>query len=451
MKVSEASALLSAEYKGNDVEFHGATIDTRQLQPGNLFIAFSGVSNDGNAFVQIAKEAGAAAAIVTAYQDCDLPQILVKQPEQALRCLAEANRQTYSLPVVAITGSCGKTTTKNLLASILKGVAPTLASAGTYNNNLGVPWMLMGLDASHRYAVFELGANHKGEVADLVDLVKPSCAVITMVAPVHLEGFGSLDNIAAAKSEIYEGLPADGTAIINADDAFVDYFKSKAGSRPVLTFGQNEGAAILATDIGLSDAQRPCFVLHTPVGSTEIKLQLLGAHNVTNALAAAACAYSLGVGIDAIKQGLEACLPETKRLNIDTGPCGTVIIDDSYNANPSSVAAAIKLLANYQGKKILVLGDMLELADRAEELHRHIGNVAKDHQLDALYGYGPLSDFACQAFRDKGLHFADQASLIESLRAELGAGTTVLVKGSKSMKMWQVVEAIKGGAACSTG
>ncbi|OGT49369.1 MAG: hypothetical protein A3F17_00625 [Gammaproteobacteria bacterium RIFCSPHIGHO2_12_FULL_41_15] len=451
MKISEIAALLKVEYRGDDVEFEGAAIDSRQVEENNLFIALPGRQVDGNTFVSAAKAAGASAAIVTAYQACELPQILVKDSQKALRQLAADYRQKFHLPVVAITGSCGKTTAKNMLASIFREASSTLANKGTYNNELGVSWMLMGLRKYHEYAVFELGANHKGEIADLVKLVKPCCAAVTMVAPVHLEGFGHVDDIAQAKSEIYEGLPSDGIAIINADDEYCDYFIKKAGNRRKIFFGKEKKADVIVTDIVLSQQLQPQFVLHTPEASIPVNMQLVGEHNVMNALVAAACAYAFGITLAQIKKGIEACKPEIKRLIVHQSKRGTVVIDDSYNANPSSVAAAVKLLAKYSGKKILVLGDMLELGDRAVEMHRHIGRLAKEHQVNLFYGYGELSKEACLQFGENGFHFSDQNTLIANLTHQIDAQTTLLVKGSNSMKMWNVVEAILGESSCCTG
>jgi len=341
------------------------------------------------------------------------------------------------LPLVAITGSNGKTTTKEMIAAILSRAGKALATRGNLNNDIGVPLTLMRLDASYRHGVIEMGANHPGEIAYLVNITRPQVAVITNAGSAHLEGFGSIEGVARAKGEIYGALEADGVAVINADDAYADLWRALAAKCRVFSFGIDKPADVSAKWQG--DVHGSHLHLHTPVGDAELNLALPGRHNVMNALAATAAALAMGVSLDGVVKGLEGLAPVGGRLQIREGINGATIIDDSYNANPVSLRAGIDVLAACQGRRYLALGDMGELGADAEQLHAEAGTYARQAGIDGVYATGPLSKGAVEAFGTGGHHFAEQQQLIAALKTELDSGVTVLVKGSRSSRMERVV------------
>jgi UDP-N-acetylmuramoyl-tripeptide--D-alanyl-D-alanine ligase len=442
MKLSELAHLLAGKLQGQDTTFDGVSIDTRTLAPQNLFIALRGPHFDGHHFSAIAQQRQAAAAIVST-PITELPFVQVQDTHAALGQLAAAHRQQFSLPLIAVTGSCGKTTTKTFIATILQYHGITLATEGTLNNDIGVPLTLLRLKPEHQYAVIEMGANHAGEIDYITHLAKPTVALITNAAPVHLEGFGDLLGVATAKGEIYRGLAAEGTAIINADDPFANYWRDLVTHKKTLHFGLDKTADITARDVQLDNEGRASFTLVTPQGTAKIKLQLLGKHQVLNALAAAAAAHAIAIPLAVIQQGLEKTTPVGKRLCQYPGRSHITIMDDSYNANPTATRAALAVLAERVGDKILVLGDMLELGNQEQQFHTEIGQEARKLGINALYAYGKLTQFAAQAFGEEGYYFADQQQLIIALQKAVKPGMTVLVKGSKAMAMWRVVEALK--------
>jgi UDP-N-acetylmuramoyl-tripeptide--D-alanyl-D-alanine ligase len=443
MKLSELARLVGGELRGEDTEFAGVSIDTRTLKPQELFIALRGPHFDGHDFVAAARDQQAAAALVVNSVTNQLPYVQVKDTYAALGQLAAAYRQCFNLPLIAVTGSCGKTTTKTLIATILQQQGVALATEGTLNNEIGVPLTLLRLQPQHQYAVIEMGANHPGEIAYITHLAQPSVALITNAAPVHLEGFGDLVGVAKAKGEIYRGLPADGVAIINADDAYADYWQNLADDKKNLRFGLEKPAEISAQNVQLNQKGQPSFTLLTPQGNVFVRLQLLGKHQVMNALAAAAAAHAVGVPLTIIQQGLENTVPVGKRLYQYPGRSQITIMDDSYNANPAATCVALAVLAERPGEKIFVLGDMLELGSMAEHFHAEVGHEARKLGIKALYAYGKLTRIAAQAFGEDGYYFADQQQLITALQKAVRPGMTVLVKGSKAMAMWRVVEALK--------
>ena len=375
----------------------------------------------------------------------ELPQLVVADTRVALGQLGAINRQAYQGPLAAVTGSSGKTTVKEMLASILRVgfTGPVLATRGNLNNDLGAPLTLLELAPEHVGAVIELGANHVGEIAYTVSLTKPQVAIITNAGNAHVGEFGGPDKIIQAKGEILEGLPADGTAILNLDDKAFATWQQRNGGRRMLSFAVSNSAADFYTGELARDA-RGClaFTLQSPAGSARIQLNLLGEHNVANALAAAAAAHALGVSLVGIKAGLESLQPVKGRAAAQLASNGARVIDDTYNANPISMCAAVDILAGFSGRTVLVLGDMGELGEWAEQGHRDVGAYAAD-KIDALYAVGPLMAHAVAAFGPQGQHFADQASLIAAVLHE-PAGCSILIKGSRSAAMENVVVALCG-------
>ncbi len=440
MRLSEAAKALAVSWSGQDVSFSGCDTDSRALSPGALFAALRGERFDGHDFVEQAQARGAAAALVERPIDPALPSLIVPDTRQALGRLAAAWRRRFQLPVAAVTGSNGKTTVKEMLASILSGQGAVLATQGNLNNDIGLPLTLFRLGAEHRFAVLEMGANHVGEIAGLAAVAAPTVGVITQCAPAHLEGFGSVDAVARAKGELFEGLDASGTAVINADDDYADYWRGLAGSRRQLTFGLKAGADVSAVcELG---PERSRLDLRTPAGNALVHLALPGRHNVMNALAAAAVTIALDLPLDLIKAGLERMQPVGGRLQIRAGSGGGRIIDDTYNANPASLAAGLRVLRGFEGRRWLALGDMAELGEAAAAYHRDVAQLAREAGVERIYATGTLSRTAVEAFGPEGRHFDSQAALIEALRADLAGAVTVLVKGSRSSRMERVVMAL---------
>jgi len=360
------------------VEVTGVSIDTRTLKPGDIYIAIIGEQHDGHKFIAQAIEAGAVAAIISKPCDADVPLIEVQDTTLALGRLAAHHRCAHPVPLIAITGSCGKTTTRALTQSILEEYGSVLATSGNFNNHIGAPLTLLRLADQHQYAVVELGANHHQEIAYLTGLAEPQVAVITNAGPVHLEGFGDVPGVARAKGEIFSGLSLEGVGILNADSPYYDYWLELLGERGHVSFGIDNIASVSAYDIGFDDGGYTHFVLKTPEGEAAIRLPLLGKHNVYNALAAAAAAQSLGSDLRLIKRGLEKAAPVKKRLAKCFTKERACILDDSYNANPDSLKAAIDVLCATAGDcKVLVLGDMAELGPTAAALHQEVGQYAK--------------------------------------------------------------------------
>ena len=443
-KLLDSSAELDA------VEITGAAIDTRKLQPGNLFVALQGERVDGHDYLAEAAAKGAVAALVTRRVDSDLPQVLVKDAALALGDLASAVRAQRNVRVVGITGSNGKTTVKTLVASILSRHGRTHVSSGNYNNELGLPLSLLAMPQDAEYAVFEMGAGKPGDIEYLAAIARPDIGLITLIAPAHLERMGSIEGVAETKGAIYQALPADGIAIINADDHFASFFGGLAGPRKVLRFGLDHPADVGA-DIIEQRVDGSHFVLSTPQGDAEIRLPLPGRHNVANALAAASVALALDVPLDIIVAGLEQAPAVAGRLRREVAPGGWSVIDDSYNANPSSMAAAIETLLLATGERWLVLGDMAELGADARALHAGIGAMARERGIDRLFAVGPLDVATVEAFGEGATHFDDKPTLIAALQAQLHAGVTCLVKGSRSAGMEQVVAALQGGTNKNNG
>lgn len=442
MHFSELAKILHGTLQGNDVMVTSFSTNTRDLESGQIFIALKGEQYDGHDFIPSACERNAAGAIISKKLNLSIPTIQVADTKLALGQIAAHHRQKFTLPIIAVTGSCGKTTTKTMIASILNQMGTTLAPMKSFNNDVGVPLTLLQLNKGHQYAVIEMGANHSQEIAYLSSLTHQNVAVITNVAAAHLSGFGDLAGVAKAKSEIYEALNSEGVAIINADDKFVDYWRNINTGKSILTFGINNKADVIAENIALDNEGRATFTVNYPAGRFSISLPLVGKHNVMNALAAIAATYAVGATTHAIQEGLTKVSPVSNRLIKYKGLAGSIIIDDTYNANPLSVSAALEILAGEKREKIFVFGDMAELGSQEEQLHTEIGEKAKKLGIDKLYACGKLSHLTVAAFGKNGSHFKDQATLIAALKTNLHSEATVLIKGSRSSRMENIVQAI---------
>lgn len=442
LKLSELSGPLAGRLIAADCSFDGVSIDSRAIKAGQLFIALSGPRFDGHDYLNEVATKGAVGALVEReVADSALPQLLVKDTRQALGELGALNRAAYSNPLAAITGSSGKTTVKEMLASILRTRGPVLATRGNLNNDLGVPLTLLELAPEHTAAVIELGASRIGEIAYTVGMTKPHVAVINNAGTAHVGEFGGPEKIVEAKGEILEGLDADGVAVLNLDDKAFAIWKARAGGRQVLSFALNNSAADFhATDLDRDARGCLAFNLHSPQGVARVQLNLLGSHNVANALAAAAAAHALGVSLSGIATGLGAVQPVKGRTVAQLATNGMRVIDDTYNANPTSMCAAIDILAGFSGRTVLVLGDIGELGEWAEQGHRDVGEYARG-KVSALYAVGPMMVHAVNAFGPQAYHFATQAELIKALGAEQDTNTTILIKGSRSAAMENIVAA----------
>lgn len=441
MQLSDFAKILNSTLEGEDAAVSKININTRELVTGELFVALKGDQFDGHDFLQSAIEKNAAGAIISNDHPLPIPTIKVADTRIALGKIAAHHRAKFNLPIIAVTGSCGKTTTKTLIASILSQMGTTLAPIKSFNNDVGVPVTLLQLTDDHQYAVIEMGANHPHEIAYLSSIAKQQVAIITNVAPAHLAGFGSIEGVAQAKSEIYEALGTDGIAIINADDQFASRWLHNLPQKKI-TFGITNKADVMASNIKLDAEGRALFDVVYPAGKLSIHLPLLGKHNVMNALAAIAATYAVGATSDAIEKGLRQASPVNKRLIKYTGLQGSTILDDSYNANPLSVSAALEILQHIAGEKFFVFGDMGELGDDSEKFHTQIGDKAKQLGINKIFACGKLSRLTAAAFGENGFHFEDQASLIGALKNELHEGAVVLIKGSRFMEMENVVEAL---------
>ena len=441
---------IGARRHGGKAEVLRVSTDSRSLAAGDLFVALRGGNFDGHAYVAQAFDQGAAAAMVAEGE-------LAKHPEWAGKPLLEVDdtrlglgrlaawwRKEMGVPLVAVTGSNGKTTVKEMIAAILRrqaGMEAVLATQGNLNNDIGVPLTLLSLRREHRYGVIEMGMNHPGEIAYLTSLAKPDAAVVNNAQAAHLAGLGSVEAVARAKGEIFQGLAQDGVAVINADDPYADLWRELAGRRRTIFFGLDQPA-----DVGAEyrlDVLASALEIHTPEGNASATLCVPGVHNVRNALAAAAAALALGVKPEIIGQGLTAFAGVKGRLQNKAGLHGAILIDDTYNANPGSVTAAIRVLAATAGKKVLVLGDMGELGGKAAELHAGIGAAAREAGVDRLLALGENSIHAARAFGAGGQHFEYIEDLLAEAENELAPGVTLLVKGSRFMQMERVIKGLE--------
>ena len=455
MRLSQAAQVLNGRLVGPDVRFAAVSTDSRKIKTGDLFIALRGEHFDGYEFVATALRSGAVAALVNAdsYEarpSLHAPQssiLIVEDTRLALGQLAAYWRKQFDIPLVAITGSNGKTTVKEMLAGILRLAAGSddavLATKGNFNNDIGMPLTLLQLNAQHRYAVIEMGMNHPGEIDYLTHIACPDVALVTNASGAHLEGLGSVEAVAHAKGEIFAGLRQRGTAVINADDDHAPLWRTFAGSYSLLEFGLEEQADVT----GQWQPQGAGLHLNvqTPSGNFSADLQVPGAHNARNALAATAAAVALKVPLETIAAGLEKFSGVAGRLQRKAARHGATLIDDTYNANPASLRAAISVLAQANGKRVLVFGDMGELGDNAAAFHAGIGTEARSAGIEKLYALGALSVNAVRAFGCGAEHFERIEDLQKALEDELDEDTTVLVKGSRFMKMERVVQYLESG------
>ena len=444
MRLSEAASVLNAQLLGADVEFASVGTDSRNLAAGQLFVALKGENFDGNTFAAESLKQGAVAAMVSSHADEVSAGLLVQDTRLALGQMAAHWRKKFDIPLAAITGSNGKTTVKEMLASILRMVAGSddavLATQGNLNNDIGMPVTLLKLRKQHRYAVAEMGMNHAGEISYLTRIAKPTVALVNNATTAHLGGLGSVEAIARAKGEIFEGLAADGIAVINNDDTYAALWKGLASQSRIVTFGLNAGADVTASyKLGVDGS---ALNMCTPQGDIAFHLPVAGEHNVRNALAASALAQAMGANLQQIAQGLEKFGGVKGRLQQQPGINGALVIDDTYNANPASMKAAIDVLAKRPDTKLMVMGDMSELGDEAPKLHAEIGLYARQAGVEKFYLLGDLVREAETAFGQGARCFDSPESLSEAIKPEMRSGVTVLVKGSRFMRMERVVNLI---------
>jgi UDP-N-acetylmuramoyl-tripeptide--D-alanyl-D-alanine ligase len=438
------------EIHGDDVAIDAISNDTRQMSPGSLYVALRGERFDGHDFGTDAQARGASALLVERLLPLDLPQVLVADSELALARIAAGMQRDRNTGVFAITGSNGKTSVKTLLLDILRQHAQVAhkvvhANPGNFNNEIGLPLAVIAAPEDADFAVYEMGAGKPGDIAYLTDIVRPRWSLVNNVAAAHLERMGSLQGVASTKGAIYAALPADGVAVINADDAFAPWFEQHfIGTPPrcgVLRFGLDHSADVSASAIRF-DAAGSHFLLHTPAGEAEVALPLPGRHNIGNALAATALALAAGIPLQHIVAALAVTEPVPGRQIAHRLPNGAVLVDDSYNANPGSLAAAIDALASSGQDAWLVLGDMRELGPDAVALHAQAGQRARQGGIKRLYTLGPLSAAASAAFGDGGRHFQTHDALARALQDDLHAGVRCLVKGSRGSAMDKIVKAL---------
>lgn len=444
LQLSAIAQAVQGRLVGHDVAIGGVSIDTRTLGAGELYIAISGKNFDGHSFIDKAELAGASALLVERSCATNLPQVIVKDCRLALAELAGFWRDQLPVKVVGVTGSNGKTTVKEMVAAILATQGKTLFTQGNLNNDIGVPLTLLKLDDSHRYAVIEMGANHPGEIAYTSRYAQADVSLITNVGAAHIEGFGDIDGVARTKGEIIENLGPQCVAILNRDDAFYDFWRRLAGERKTLSFGFSEAADVRAENI--NTALQNCgfvtrFELKTATASVSVRLNLAGEHNVRNALAAAAAGLALGVDLQDIQCGLERVKPVTGRMQPLLGRKGNIVIDDTYNANPASLKAALDVLGS-NDDNWLILGAFGELGEESPAIHRQMGELIRTKPVRRLFATGALAKQTVDAFGAGGQYFDSQEQLIAALNQAITGKETLLVKGSRSQKMENVVAAM---------
>lgn len=440
--LASAADCMNGVLRGDDHGFAGVSTDTRTLRDGELFFALQGPNFNGCDYLTTAKANGAAGAVVPAFMDEDISQIKVDDTRKALGRFGAMWRQQHDVTVIGITGSNGKTTLKELIRACLSQQAPTLATQGNLNNDIGMPMMLARIENQHRFAVFEMGANHAGEIAYLAALASPDVVVITNAAAAHLEGFGSVEGVAHAKGEILQNAKRPGAAVLNADDQYFEYWASLVEDVDTVSFGLSASADVYADEI-VTDIEQSTFHLHLPTADVTACLPLAGIHNVRNACAAAAVAHTLGIDAQQIRTAFESVSPVAGRLQPLGAVSGATLFDDSYNANPLSVIAAAEFLSHLSGESWLVLGDMKELGDNAAALHREVGEAARACGVDRLFALGDLSRNTVEGFGEHASWYGSIDALVDELSDTLSDSVNVLVKGSRSMRMERVVDALR--------
>jgi UDP-N-acetylmuramoyl-tripeptide--D-alanyl-D-alanine ligase len=455
MLLSQAAQALHAQHAGTEVSFSAVSTDTRTIAQGDLFVALKGENFDGAKFVAQAVKAGAVAAVVnesSRIEDAPCPILYVPDTRLALGKLAAHWRKQFDIPLVAITGSNGKTTVKEMLAAILRAATGSeesvLSTKGNFNNDIGMPLTLLRMNAGHRYAVIEMGMNHPGEIDYLTRIAHPDVALVNNATGAHLQGLGSVEGVARAKGEIFAGLKSGGTAVINADDAHAALWRTLADKHRLFGFALEHAAEVKGT--WQAQGYGGLLQARTPAGELRVLLQVPGEHNARNALAAATAALAMQIPLTTIAKGLEGFGGVAGRLQRKQALHGAALIDDTYNANPASMRAALEVLAQAQGKRIFVLGDMGELGEGAAQFHREIGIAARELGIEKLLALGALSAGAVQEFGAGAKHFGAAEELCSELDKEMDAQTTVLVKGSRFMKMERIVQfcALQKEEAC---
>jgi UDP-N-acetylmuramoyl-tripeptide--D-alanyl-D-alanine ligase len=450
MTLGQAATVLGGELRGSDVQFSDVCTDSRTLKSGDLFVALRGERYDGHDFVAKAAAAGAVAALIDRahVRSAPLPVAAVEDTTVALGALAAHWRRQFHIPLVAVAGSNGKTTVKEMIAACLRahyGDEAVLATRGNLNNHIGLPLTLLTLRAAHRVGVVEVGMNHPGETAELAQIAGPSIAVINNAQREHQEFMRSVTDVADEHASLIKALPADGIAVINADDVHAAVWRVAAGHREVRDFGFDQKAAVSATcELQAASA---LLAVRTPEAVATLNLPVAGEHNARNALAAIAAATAAGATLESCVRALSGFAAVKGRLQIKRSRQGALLIDDTYNANPDSVRAAIDVLARTPGRKLLVLGDMGEVGDQGRDFHAEIGMYAHERGIDALYGLGELAAHAVRAFGEGARHYAAIETLLVDVGAALGPQATVLVKGSRFMQMERVVRSFEDSTA----
>jgi len=452
MTLEQLSEVMPVSSVAGNAVFKRVSTDTRDIKEGDLFVALRGKHFNGNEFVGEALNQGAVAALVDQAPCVDMPHLLVGDTRQALGVVARCNRRQFKGKLVALTGSAGKTTVKEMLAAIFSEVAPTLATEANLNNEIGVPRTLLKISPEHQFAVIEMGAAKVGDIAYLCQFAEPDITLLTNAMSAHIEGFGSLENVVKTKGEIFDSTAKDGFAVINWDSPFKAQWLKRAEQSHVKTFSLNSDQAdVYATNIELIAGKGAAFTLCCEKGLANIQLFLLGYHNISNALAAAAVAIAAGIPLEKIRSGLEKVKAVAGRLQCLNTDKGATVIDDSYNANPGAVKAAIDVLAECSGKRCLVLGVMAELGDRAAVMHKDVGAYAREKQIEQLIAVGEYAQDVVSGFGQTAKAFANIEQLLDSL-GDVERSDVVLVKGSRSARMERVVDALcmktndRGGA-----
>lgn len=450
MTLAHAATVLGGDLRGPDVRFDDVCIDSRTVKKGDLFVALRGERYDGHEFVEKAAAAGAVAALVDSghvQMNAGIPLAAVADTTVALGRLASSWRRNFSIPLIAVAGSNGKTTVKEMIAACLRahfGDGAVLATRGNLNNHIGVPLTLLALRQTHRVAVIEIGMNHPGETAQLAEFAAPTIAVINNAQREHQEFMRSVADVAEEHASLIRALPADGVAVINADDAYADTWRSSAGARHVRDFGLGDAAVRAQCRMQVASTH---VSVTTPETMLAFDLPLAGEHNVLNALAAVAAVTATGVPLEVCAQALARFVAVKGRLQFKTGLRGTMLIDDTYNANPDSVRAAIDVLALTPGRKLLVLGDMGEVGAQGAAFHEEIGAYARTAGVDGFYALGELAAVAARSFGSGARHYPRIEDLLADVEKALGPQTALLVKGSRFMQMERVVGSFEVPAA----
>lgn len=442
---------IGGTFHGKDTPKPNVSIDTRTLKKGDLYVAIKGPRFDGHQFIKQAIDKGASCVMVDHPVGSKVPELVVSDTLEALGMMSKVWREQFQIPVFGITGSCGKTGTKEMLTAILSEVGKVHSTKGNYNNAFGLPLTLLGLNDSHEYAVLEMGTSSPGEIRHLVEIAKPTIALITNIGASHVEGFGTLKAISKEKSEIFAGLDEDGIAIVNLDDDFAKEWKGRIEKRHRVSFGTTPSADVFIDHISYTPRGFKCE-LHTPIGVQDCFVPLLGEHVGMNAAAAAAAALAVGTNIEAVVTGLSKVKPVKGRLLPTKLDNGCYLIDDTYNASAKSVENALKLLRDVNGKRIFVMSNMAELGPDSEKYHREMGEMIQSFNINKAFltGNKDLLKPTLQAAGIAATYFPNQQALVEVLKPELDSETVVLVKGCRSCHMENIVEAIKE-ESCSIG